>query len=411
MRVHLLAVPNCPTDPEQYPLDGFCFRTWAFSKLLKELGHEVVFYGVEGSRAFCDLFVAALSDAEWRGFLKETPYQDVSFDPATQLFLTFNTRAAGHLRGIKRPGDVIATIGGQSQLFVSEHHPELRFLEYSIGYKGVCAPFRVYESHAWRHIVHGFTGVEGWRAFDTVIPPWWDVDTFPVSLMPGDYVAFCGRIRSGKGITMACRAAEEHGIKLVAIGHGEQPLVTYGEYVGAVSNAERNRLIAGAAAVLMPTQYLEPFGNVAAEAQLCGTPVLGPPAGAFVETIAHGLSGYHCATTGEYVQAIDLARQLDRRLIRERAVRLYGTDAAKRAYTTYFRRMDLARSTGTDSLDHTLELYGSEQSDSRRNRAPQSPARRHHGSDGPQPCPTAAVARFTADADGDGSAADVRVVG
>lgn len=357
MRVHLLAVPNCPTAPESYPLDGFCFRTWAFAKLLKHLGHEVFFYGVEGSDVQSDLNVWAVSHDEWRGFIGTTPYQEVPFEPGSPLFLTFNTRAAGHIRGIKQPGDIIATIAGSSQMFVSEHHPELRFLEYSIGYNGVCAPYRVYESHAWRHVVHGFTGVEGWRAFDAVIPPWWDADTFPVSDESEDYVVFCGRVRDGKGIQMACRAAEAAGIDLVVIGHGQPELVTYGEYVGAVPNDRRNALIAKARAVLMPTAYIEPFGNVSAEAQLCGTPVLGPPCGAFTETIAHGESGYHCATVGEYVQAIDLARTLDRRAIRHRAVRLYGTEAAARAYTAYFRRLDLAHAPGVYSLDPTLELY------------------------------------------------------
>ncbi len=361
MRVHLLSVPTCPVAPEMYPLDGFCFRTWAFAGLLKQLGHEVILYGVEGSHAPCDTFVSCVSETEWKGFLGTTPYQDVRHEPGSSLFLTHNTRAAQMIRGLKRPDDLIATIGGAAQVFVSEHHPELRFLEFSIGYRGVCAPYRIYESHAWRHVVHGYTGVDGPRAFDAVIYPWWDPDMFPIAETPEDYVAYCGRIQVGKGITTACRAAEQAGVKLVVVGHGDLALVTYGEHVGAVPNAERNRILSKARAVLMPTQYLEPFGNVAAEAQLCGTPVLGPTAGAFSETISHGVSGYHCATTGEYVQAIGLASSLDRAMIRARAERLFSTAMAARAYAAYFRRLDLARGAGIDSLDATLECYGPEQ--------------------------------------------------
>lgn len=358
MRVHLLSVPTSPVAPEVYPLDGFCHRTWMFASLLKRLGHEVILYGVEGSDAPCDAFVLCLSEQERTDFLGQTAYQDLAHEPWSPMFLTYNTRAAQEIRKSKRAGDLIATIGGAAQQFVAEHHPELRFLEYSIGYRGVCAPYRVYESHAWRHVVHGYTGVDGPRAFDTVIYPWWDPASFPVQDVE-DYVVYCGRLQTGKGIGTACRAAEEAGVKLVIAGHGNASLITYGEYVGPLSNADRNRLLAKARAVLMPTQYLEPFGNVAAEAQLCGTPVIGPTAGAFTETIDHGLSGYRCATTGEYVQAIHLAGDLDRGAIRARAARLFGTDTAARAYAAYFRRLDLARGAGTDSLEQTLELpYG-----------------------------------------------------
>ena len=48
---------------------------------------------------------------------------------------------------------------------------------------------------------------------------------------------------------------------------GNPSLVTYGEFLGDVPTRERNRLLSGARAVLMPTHYIEPFGNVAAEAQ------------------------------------------------------------------------------------------------------------------------------------------------
>ncbi len=361
MRVHLLSVPNCPTDPATYPLDGFCHRTWLFAALLKRLGHEVIAYGVEGSTTPCDTQVVCVSQKEWKDFLGAVEYQNVPFEESSPLFLTFNTRAALHLRAIKGKGDIIATIGGSAQRFVAEHHPELRFLEYSIGYRGVTASYRVFQSHAWRHVVSGFTGVDGGRVFDGVIPPWFNVETFPTRAAE-DYVIYCGRLVASKGIAAACRAAEEAGVRLVLVGHGDAKLVTYGDYLGPVPTEERNRLLAGARACLMPTQYCEPFGNVSAEAQLCGVPVLGPNLGGFTESIEHGMSGYRCVTLGEYVQGIDAARSLDRSAIRARAQRLYGCDAADAAYTGYFARLAVAPGAGADSLDFTLdatEAYGS----------------------------------------------------
>jgi glycosyltransferase involved in cell wall biosynthesis len=142
---------------------------------------------------------------------------------------------------------------------------------------------------------------------------------------------------------------------LVVVGHGDEKLVTYGEFKGVVSNEERNHILAHATAVLMPTQYLEPFGNVTAEAQLCGTPVISTDYGAFVETVEQGVSGYRCCTLGEFVQAIDWAKDLDRAAIRRRAVAMFGEDAAAVSYDAYFRRLhDLQMGTGWYSLQATL---------------------------------------------------------
>jgi len=335
-----LSIPNTQTTAAYY-LDGFATRTILFARLLKALGHEVVLYGVEENEAPCDLFVQCVTKQEQQTFIGAVPYQCVNFDGTTPLFLTFNTRAAAHIRSIKQPDDIIATIGGSAQHHVWEINPELKFLEYSIGYRGVTAPYRVYQSHAWRHCVHGYTGVDGGREFDAVIPPWFDQADFPYIDPPEDYVLYCGRLVPAKGIATACAAAREAGVRLVLVGHGDASLVTYGEFLGEVSTAERNRLMSGARAVLMPTQYIEPFGNVAAEAQLCGTPIISTDYGAFTESVQQGVSGYRCHTLGEFAQAIDLAQYLDRQDIRERARSLYSIEAAKVSYRDYFRRLDL----------------------------------------------------------------------
>jgi hypothetical protein len=106
-----------------------------------------------------------------------------------------------------------------------------------------------------------------------------------------------------------------------------------------VPTVERNRLLSKATAVLMPTLYLEPFGNVSAEAQLCGTPVISCDYGAFRESVEPGVSGYRCTSLGEYRQAIGLASSLDRVTVRRRAQRLYSTESAMVSYAQYFRRL------------------------------------------------------------------------
>jgi glycosyltransferase involved in cell wall biosynthesis len=357
LRIHLLGLPNSQTTAG-YELDGFAVMTLRFAEVLKRLGAHVILYGGEENTAPCSEFVTCITKAEQARMLGETPYQRAAYESNSELFTTFNARAQLMVGAKKQPGDIICTIAGSAQWPILNQHPELMGLEYSIGYRGVCAPYRVYQSHLWRHVVHGFSGMEQGREFDGVIPGFFDVNEFPEG-EPDDYVAYCGRLDSVKGLSIACQAAQAAGVRLVVMGHGDPSLVTYGDYVGAVSSEERNRLLAGARAVLMPTRYLEPFGNVSAEAQLCGTPVIGPDFGAFVETVAQGMSGFRCTYLGEYVKAIQQAGTLDRGRIRAHAQWEWGLDTAVTRYRNYFNRLALLKGDGWNAL----EPYGSESLD------------------------------------------------
>lgn len=363
MRIHLLSVPNTQIVKDAFPLDGFCLRTWLFAELCHRLGHQVILYGVERTDAPCTEFVQVMTDAQRLDYIggPQTPYQYVRFDPSDPLFQAFNKDMGNHLRTRKQPGDVLATIVGGASHSIADAHPDLTFLEYSVGYTGIAqSAHRVYQSYAWQHTVYGFTGIQGGRACDAVIPPWFPLEEFPYTARPDPYVVYCGRLIPNKGLAIACEAAKRAGMKLLIVGHGDQNLVTHGaEFLGAVSTPERNQLLSQATACLMPTQYLEPFGNVAAEAQLCGTPMITTDYGAFVESVEQGKTGYRCNSLGEFIQAIDLAHDLDRSYIRDRAKRLYTTEAAMLSYTAYFRRLRALRDEGWRDLTPGLPMRAS----------------------------------------------------
>lgn len=355
MRVHLLTIPNAPSTRASY-LDGFAQMGIRFATVLKRLGAEVFLYGSAENEAPCDRHYCCISHADQTRLIGDVPYQCVSFDPATELFQKFNTAAAHQIAKIKAPHDIIATISGSASLPVFQQHPELMDLEYSIGYRGVCASYRVYQSQIWRHCAAGFTGVDLGRPFDAVIPTFFDAQDFPFVAQPDPYVVFCGRVNEVKGIHIACEAAKRAGVPLKVIGVGDRNLVTYGDYLGAMPDTERNEILGHATAVIMPTLYLEPFGNVSAEAQLCGTPVIGPDFGAFVETIEPGVSGFQCASLGEYIQALQMAGSLDRINIHARAQRLYSMSTAIVAYRRYFARLESLRGDGWNSTEPTLPV-------------------------------------------------------
>jgi len=73
--------------------------------------------------------------------------------------------------------------------------------------------------------------------------------------------------------------------------------------------------------VFVPTIYLEAFGGVNVEAQLCGTPAITTNFGVFPETVVHGKTGFRCDTLQDFVNAADQASQLDPIEIRAHAER------------------------------------------------------------------------------------------
>jgi glycosyltransferase involved in cell wall biosynthesis len=94
------------------------------------------------------------------------------------------------------------------------------------------------------------------------------------------------------------------------------------EYVGEVGGAEKLELLAGAACLLNPIAWPEPFGMVMIEALACGTPVVATPSGAAPEIVDDGRTGYlrrgQDALTAVMARAASLDRDACRRAVKER---------------------------------------------------------------------------------------------
>lgn len=339
MTFHLLGLPNTPVAAA-YSLDGFATATRSFAKLLHSLGHTVFLYGAEGSDAPCTEFVPVITEEERTTLLGDCPYQYAAMEEKFPLWALSNPRMVVEIGRRKHPQDFICTIGGLSQKAVADAHPDLMTVEYSIGYIASFAKFRVYESHIWRHCTHGFQDDQQGKFYDTVIPYFFDPAEFAYNATPELFCLYVGRLVTSKGIGIACEAAALAGMPLKVIGHGDPGLVTHGaEYLGALNGKERNEWMSRASVLFAPTQYLEPFGAVVVEANLCGTPVITTDFGAFVETVEQGRTGYRCNLLGEFVAAVGKAAQLDRNYIRKRAESLYSIKAVAPQYQAYFERL------------------------------------------------------------------------
>lgn len=135
------------------------------------------------------------------------------------------------------------------------------------------------------------------RDSDVVNPPV-DVDRMlGLACDPQDYYLVFGRVVPYKRVDLAVAACARLSRKLKVAGDGRAlpalrsaaAIEASVELLGRVSDAERDRLISGARALLFPGE--EDFGIVPVEAQAAGVPVIAYGVGGATETVEDGRTG------------------------------------------------------------------------------------------------------------------------
>lgn len=355
MRVHLLALPNVQTT-WAYDLDGFNCATLRFSKVLDRLGIEYFLYASEEHDTNAKELVTCITKSEQKALNPSgMPYQHANIAPENPLWQVANPRMAEAIKQRKQPKDVICSIGGGSQKLISDVNPDLMTVEYNIGYIGNFAPYRVFQSRAWQHLCYGMQGSHNApHCFDTVIPGFFEKNKFPKNT-PEEYVVYVGRLVPLKGLKLIQQACALAKTPLKIIGHGDPNLITTGEYLGPLPERDRNEVVSRAKALICPTLYVEPFGCISPEAQMCGTPVISTDFGGFCETVEQGKTGFRCSVLGEFVDAIAKVETLDRRYVRRRAQALYSIDAAVESYRRYFNRLNTLWGEGFNTVPYEVQ--------------------------------------------------------
>jgi glycosyltransferase involved in cell wall biosynthesis len=175
-----------------------------------------------------------------------------------------------------------------------------------------------------------------------------DAAAFPFEENVGNYLLFVGRMIDDKGPAEAITIASAVGMPLVLVGPAEDgfderiaPLIDGSavRYLGRVDPPERDRLLAGAAALVYPLLHPEPFGLVPVEAMACGTPVVGVGIGALPELVEPGLTGYMAPSWSRLAELVPRALELDRRSIRRRAVERFDYRRMVDAHEGLYRRL------------------------------------------------------------------------
>ena len=143
-RVHLLSLPNVQAL-QRYDLDGFQTMNRRFSTVLKRLGYEVILYAGEETDYECDELVNTITYAEQKQIIGDQLYQHANIHHDNPLWKIATPRMIAEIGKRKQPRDLICTIAGGSMAHVSMAHPDLMTVEYSIGYVGTFAKYRVYQ--------------------------------------------------------------------------------------------------------------------------------------------------------------------------------------------------------------------------------------------------------------------------
>ncbi len=182
------------------------------------------------------------------------------------------------------------------------------------------------------------------------VPNGLDIDSFPYQPVKSDYVVFLGRILPEKGTHLAIDAAIEAGRRIIVAGRCEEPteqayfdaeirprLGRRVEWFGPATFAAKTRLMAGAAAVLCPFQWAEPFCLVAVEAMACGTPVIATSLGAAPELIADQETGF-LVEPGGLADAVRSADHIDPWICRAHAETTFGPQRMGSGYAEIYRR-------------------------------------------------------------------------
>jgi glycosyltransferase involved in cell wall biosynthesis len=189
------------------------------------------------------------------------------------------------------------------------------------------------------------------------LPP----DLFRFQPNPGTYLAFLGRISPEKRADRAIEIAKRAGMPLKIAAKVDrvdkryfkrvvEPLLdaSHVEWVGEISDREKDDFLGNAYALLFPIDWPEPFGLVMIEAIACGAPVIAYDGGAVPEVIKDGQTGFIAKNLEDAADAVHRVSEISRTHCRKIFEKRFTVTRMARDYVRIYRRTIDRRMRGLD---------------------------------------------------------------
>jgi glycosyltransferase involved in cell wall biosynthesis len=212
--------------------------------------------------------------------------------------------------------------------------------------------FREYSEMPLVSISHAQRRPLSWANWQATIHHGLPRDLYTFHPKSQGYLAFLGRISPEKRPDQAIEIAKRTGLPLriaAKVDPADQqyyrseiePLLDHPlvEFLGEISDAEKDEFIGNALALVCPYDWPEPFGLVLIEALACGTPVLAYRRGSIPEIIDDGITGFVCESLAEMAEAVERFALIDRRRCRTAFEERFTADRMARDYVALYERI------------------------------------------------------------------------
>src|SRR6267378_7439466 len=176
----------------------------------------------------------------------------------------------------------------------------------------------------------------------------------------GTYLAFLGRISPEKRVDRAIEIAKRVSMPLKIAAKVDrvdrryfkrdiEPLLTQShvEWVGEISDQQKNEFLGKAYALLFPIDWPEPFGLVMIESMACGTPVIAYDCGSVPEVMEDGVTGFIVRELDEAVKGVNRIRDLSRSRCREVFEKRFAAERMATDYVDVYKRLSDSDVEGT----------------------------------------------------------------
>lgn len=205
-----------------------------------------------------------------------------------------------------------------------------------------------------------------WLNWQATVPHGLPSHLYTLHPDPGQYLAFLGRISPEKGVDLAIEIAKKAGVKLKIAAKVDRVDQKYFEetieplmdtpcvdYIGEITDSEKDEFLGNALALVLPLNWPEPFGLVMIEAMACGTPIVAFRCGSAPEIIEHGVTGFLVEDVHSAVDALDRVSQLSRKACRTAFEERFAVARMCRDYLAAYERL-LPGATISGELRHKI---------------------------------------------------------